>query len=69
MIRISVNGVTREMRDATIASLLMQEGVPEEMCQAVAIARNGTVIPREAWPSVTFENGDTVEIVKPFVGG
>ena len=36
---------------------------------AVAIAVNGEVVPRRRWPSLTFADGDRVELVRVVAGG
>ena len=37
--------------------------------KGIAVAINGSVVPRRAWPQTRLAAGDTVEIVKPFSGG
>lgn len=36
--------------------------------RAIAIERNGQIVPRAAWDQVRFEDGDRVELIR-FVGG
>jgi thiazole synthase len=49
-----------------VPMLLQSRGVKAE---TVALAVNGHVIPRRTWPSVTFNEGDRVELVKVVAGG
>jgi len=49
-----------------VPTLLESRGVTEE---SVALAVNGQVVPRRKWPSVTFADGDRVDLVKVVAGG
>ena len=37
--------------------------------RGLAVALNGVVVPRRAWPETALSPGDEVEIVKLFAGG
>ncbi|GEM_PF-172472 len=67
MITLTINGATHEL-DApiTIAQYLDTLGLAGRY---VAVARNGDVLGRETFPTVTLEHGDRVEIVRPVGGG
>ncbi len=69
MPRITLNGEEKNLSGNSLNALLQAEGVPNEHWQGIAIARNGSVVPKSAWASVALSDGDRVEIVKPFVGG
>jgi thiazole synthase len=49
-----------------VPMVLQSRGVEPE---TVALAVNGRVIPRRTWPSVTFAEGDQVDLVKVVAGG
>jgi thiazole synthase len=49
-----------------VTALLASRGVTPE---AVALAVNGQVVPRRKWSTVTFADGDHVELVKVVAGG
>ena len=49
-----------------VPTLLAERGIKSD---AVALAVNGEVVPRRKWPSVTFANGDRIELVKVVAGG
>ncbi len=49
-----------------VPTLLASRGVTED---AVALAINGTVVPRRKWADVRLGNGDRVELVKVVAGG
>ncbi|MYK34367.1 MAG: sulfur carrier protein ThiS [Chloroflexi bacterium] len=67
MITLTINGATHEL-DApiTIAQYLDTLGLAGRY---VAVARNGDVLARGTFTSVTLEHGDRVEIVRPVGGG
>jgi sulfur carrier protein len=65
---ITVNGERRREIPATVQALVEAEGLDPER-RGLAVARNGTVVPRPAWPDTPLADGDRLEIVKPFSGG
>jgi thiamine biosynthesis protein ThiS len=69
MLKVTINGETKQLLEGSVTALLSAEGVAQDHWQALAIAQNGRVIPRGNWAETRFNEGDTIEIVKPFVGG
>lgn len=65
---ITVNGEERGMAAATVLELLLQEALDVER-RGLAVARNGSVVPRGVWSETRLRPGDQIEIVKPFSGG
>ena len=67
MITLTINGSSHEL-DApmTVAQYLNTLGLAGRY---VAVARNGDVLERDTFPSVTLEQGDRIEIVRPVGGG
>jgi len=65
---IRVNGETEPLAAATLAALLAEKAVDTEQ-KGIAVALNGAVIPRAAWPATALKSGDTVEIVRARQGG
>ncbi len=65
---IVVNGETAPLTAANVAELLQDAGV-DPQARGVAVAVNGTVVPRRDWVQRRLAAGDLVEIVKPFAGG
>src|SRR5262249_45968355 len=49
-----------------VPALLASRGIQPE---SVALAVNGHVVPRRTWASLTFADGDQVELVKVVAGG
>lgn len=65
---IQVNGEARALSAPNLVELLRQESLDPER-RGIAVALNGAVVPRRAWPETALAAGDVVEIVKPFAGG
>ncbi len=64
---LTVNGTTRELpRDASIADLLQELGVPAE---GTAVALNGAVVPRKEHGSARLRDDDVVEVIRAVAGG
>jgi sulfur carrier protein len=66
--QIRINGVEEEVAVTTLADLLVARGV-DPAARFLAIAVNGSVVPRSDWPARPLLPGDDVEIVRPFSGG
>jgi sulfur carrier protein len=64
-IRVRVSGEPRALAEGTTVAALVA-GLPP---RGVAVARNGEVLPREAWQGTVLQDGDEVEIVRPIQGG
>jgi len=63
-----VNGKVEDLAPATLAALLAARGIDPAQ-RFIAVAVNGTVVPRSQWPSRTLGESDDVEIVRPREGG
>ena len=67
-LEIQVNGQDVSATAATIAELLAEQAI--EMGQrGIAVALNGSVVPRSAWGETALSSGDSVEIVRAMQGG
>jgi sulfur carrier protein len=65
--KIMVNGQPMEVADAlSVEALLAQLGVKREY---TAVAVNREITPKHTYGSVTLNDGDRVEIVRPMGGG
>ena len=66
--RIRVNGEDQPLTAQTVAALLVENAVdvPE---RGIAVAVNGEVVPRAAWPTRPLRDGDSIEIVRARQGG
>ena len=65
---IRVNGETEPLAAPTLAALLAEKAVDTEQ-KGIAVALNGAVVPRAAWPETALKPGDNVEIVRARQGG
>jgi sulfur carrier protein len=65
-VRLTVNGIPREAADASV-EVLVAELTPER--RGVAVAVNGEVVPRSAWPDRRLRDGDRVEVLTAAQGG
>lgn len=65
--KITINGQEKTF-DAplNLFDCLEQEGVIEMM---IAVAKNGTFVPKAQYPITILQDGDTIEIVAPMQGG
>ena len=67
MITLVVNGQERQVEGpTTVAGYLLALGVD---ARYVAVARNGEVLERGAFPDTPLADGDRLEIVRPVGGG
>ena len=67
-LEIRVNGQDVSATAATIAELLAEQAI--EMGQrGIAVALNGSVVPRSVWGETALRPGDSVEIVRAMQGG
>ena len=65
---ITVNGGAQPLRAETIAGLLAEREI-DPSGRGLAIAVNGSVVPRAQWPQTRLTSGDSVEIVQAKQGG
>jgi sulfur carrier protein len=65
---IRVNGENEPLAVATLAALLKEKAVDTGQ-RGIAVAVNGAIVPRAAWPQTTLRPGDSVEIVRARQGG
>lgn len=65
---IRVNGQDEVVAAQTLADLLECKAVDVSQ-RGIAVALNGTVVPRAAWAQTPLRAGDSVEIVRARQGG
>jgi sulfur carrier protein len=66
--KIRVNGQDEPLVAATVAALLEEKAV-DTVQRGIAVAVNGAIVPRAAWPQTPLRAGDSVEIVRARQGG
>ena len=65
---IRVNGLDEPLGVATLAALLEEKAVDTGQ-RGIAVALNGAIVPRTAWPQTALHPGDSIEIVRVLQGG
>jgi sulfur carrier protein len=65
---IRVNGESEPLSVPTLAALLAEKALDTGQ-RGIAVALNGAVVPRSAWPRTVLRAGDQVEIVRARQGG
>jgi sulfur carrier protein len=63
-----LNGQDEPLTAATLAALLAEKAVDTAQ-KGIAVALNGSVVPRTEWPTTRLSPGDSVEIVRARQGG
>jgi sulfur carrier protein len=66
--RIRLNGSEQTVTVATLAELIEEQAL-ETAQRGIAVAVNGAVVPRAAWPQTPLHSGDNIEIVRARQGG
>lgn len=65
---MTINGEEKTVAAATVIELLESEAI-DPTARFVAVAVNGSVVPRRNWPEAAIKPGDDIEIVHPAPGG
>ena len=65
---VRINGKDEPLAAATLAALLHDKAIDSGR-RGIAVAVNGTVIPRAAWSQTPLRPGDRIEIVGARQGG
>lgn len=65
--QVIVDGDPLELADSTTVADIVLRQVAD--ARRVAVARNGEVVPRSAWPTARLADGDAVEVLVPTAGG
>jgi len=65
---IRVNGESEPLAVPTLDALLAEKAV-DTMQRGIAVALNGSVVPRAAWRHTALNPGDSIEIVRARQGG
>jgi sulfur carrier protein len=65
---IRVNGRDEPLTAATLAALLEEKTVDTGQ-RGIAVAINGSIVPRASWSQTLLRPGDEVEIVRARQGG
>ena len=66
--RLFVNGEARDWEGGALTTFLKAYGL-DPAAPGIAVALNGSVVPRKAWPETELGEGDRLELVGVFKGG
>jgi sulfur carrier protein len=67
VISVELNGEAQDLPDeATVADAVTAAGAPE---RGVAVAVDGEVVPRAAWPRTSLSEGQRIEVLQAVQGG
>ena len=66
---IRVNGENEPFGEQTTLDALLAEKTADTAQRGIAVALNGSVVPRSAWSETALRPGDSVEIVRAMQGG
>ena len=66
--QLTVNGQPFDWRGDNLRALLLEQGIDPDG-KGFAVAVNGSVVPRQDWPSTALATGDKIEIVSMYKGG
>jgi sulfur carrier protein len=67
--KLSINGQDREFSELDSEPVLARLiDLLQMKADRIAIERNGEIVPRSTWQSVSLKHGDRLEVVQ-FVGG
>jgi sulfur carrier protein len=66
---IRVNGENEPLGEQTTLDALLAEKTADTAQRGIAVALNGSVVPRAAWRATMLRAGDTIEIVRARQGG
>ncbi len=64
-----INGEAKQVHDVSLTAVLAGEQIPPEHWPALAVARNGAIVPKSSWAELRLQDGDRIDIVMPFAGG
>ena len=64
---VTVNGDAFDLADGTTVADVVATRIEDQ--RRVAVARNGEVVPRSAWPATPLNAGDSVEVLVAAAGG
>ena len=66
---IRVNGENEPLGEQRTLDALLAEKTADTAQRGIAVALNGSVVPRTAWRETVLRAGDSIEIVRARQGG
>ena len=68
-VKITVNGEAKEINTSAFLIDVLKSLDVGQLDFGVAASINGTIVPKQQWPSLKLQSDDSVEIVRAFQGG
>ena len=66
---VFVNGVAVEMAEASMVADAVSAVPGGQAGRGIAVAVNGTVVPRSSWSQTVLQDSDRIEILTAVAGG
>ena len=66
---VIVNGEKKTIENGTAVSQMVEQTVGQDTGRGIAVALNGTVVPRSEWATTQLESDDRIEILTAVAGG
>lgn len=66
---VFVNGVAMDVEESAVVADAIAAVRGEPATRGIAVAVNGTVVPRSSWPQTPLNDSDRVEILTAVAGG
>jgi sulfur carrier protein len=66
MIRITINGESKEVASTSVEGMLLELSLPAPL---MLVEHNGKALRRSEWSSVSLGDGDRLELMKIAAGG
>ena len=67
--RVTLNGAEMELRDGASVDDALAAIDRDPTGRGIAVAINGTVVPRRAWSGTILASGDRIEVLTAVAGG
>ena len=64
---VYINNEIRQVSSSTLQGILQEQSLSEK--KGIAVAVNGTVIPRSAWKDLSVQSNDRLTIIRATQGG
>jgi sulfur carrier protein len=68
-VNVVVNGAAGRLPEGATVADVVRDRTGERAGRGVAVAVNGTVVPRTQWPATGLRDGDRVEVLAATQGG
>ena len=67
--KVFVNGDVMELQDGACVADAVRAVRPSSVQRGIAVAVNGSVVPKSAWSDVQLDSEDKIEVLTAVAGG